>query len=82
MIKLGGTTKSGRKFVLLGLSEMNIVRLREKKPLVVHGVEIGLPELETLIICWGQTEDDLAYDFKEFIDENTRVSDHRGEKKN
>jgi hypothetical protein len=82
MIKMGGTTKSGRKFVLLGLSEVNLVRLREKKPIVVFGTELRMPELEMLVICWGETEDDLTKELGRMIDENTRVRDHRDEKKN
>jgi hypothetical protein len=82
MIKMGGTTKSGRKFVLLGLSELNLTRLREKKPIVVFGTEIRVPEIETLVICWGETEDDLTKELSRMIDENTRVIDRRGEKKN
>jgi hypothetical protein len=82
MIKLGGTTKSGRKFVLLGISEMNLVKLREKKPLIVFGVELGVPELEMMIICWGETEESLQKELSSMIDEYTRVTDHRGEKKN
>lgn len=81
MIKLGGTTKSGRKLIILGLSEGNLMRLREKKPLVVHGAEVGVPDLETLIICWGETEDALADELGDLIDENTKVRDQRGEKK-
>ena len=81
MIKMGGTTKSGRKLVILGLSEMNLVRLREKKPLVVHGVEVGVPELEMLVICWGETEDALTKELGSLIGPETTVRDHREEKK-
>jgi hypothetical protein len=82
MIKMGGATKSGRKFVLLGLSEINLIRLRQKKPIVVHGVEVGVPDMETLIICWGETEDALNKELSVMIDERTTVRDRRGEKKN
>ena len=78
---MGGTTASGRKFVLLGLSEGNLLRLREKKPMVVHGVEIGVPDLETLVICWGETEEALQKELQEFVGPETRVLDQRGDKK-
>jgi hypothetical protein len=79
MIKMGGKTQDGRKFVVLGLSEGNLKRLREKKPIIVHKEEI---DCDTDIwICWGETEDALAKEFHTMIDERTRVQDRRGEKK-
>jgi hypothetical protein len=82
MIKMSGTSKTGRKLVILGLSEMNLVRLREKKPLVVYGAEVGVPEMETLFICWGETEDTLTKEFSVLVGDTTRMRDLRNEKKN
>lgn len=60
MIKMTGAGKDGRRFVLLGLSEMNLTRLREGKPVHVYGAELGTDH--DIIICWGPTEDALADD--------------------
>ena len=80
MIKMGGTTTKGRKFVILGLSDMNMQRLREKKPIVVHGEEINADT--DIYICWGETEELLTKEFAQLIDEHTKVVDRRDEKKN
>ena len=83
MIKMGGTArKSGRKLVLLGLSEGNLKLLRQKKPLVVYGVEVGVPEMEALYICWGETEEALTKELSVLVDDKSKVRDLRNEKKN
>lgn len=82
MIKMSGMSKDGnRKVVLLGLSEGNLMRLREKKPIVIHGEEIGWPG-QDIIICWGKTEDALTKELAHLIGPETRTRDHREEKKN
>lgn len=60
MIKATGTSEDGRKFVLLGLSEMNLTKLREGKPIHIYGAELGIAH--DIIICWGPTEDALTAD--------------------
>lgn len=79
MIKIGGTTSRGRKFVVLGLSDMNLKRLREKKPIHIAGEEINADT--DIWICWGDSEEALIEEFSPLIDEHTMVRDHRGEKK-
>lgn len=79
MIKMGGKG-NGRDMILLGLSEGNLMRLREKKPIVIHGEEIGWGKRD-IIICWGETEDALAKELGSLIGPETNVRDHRGEKK-
>jgi hypothetical protein len=82
MIKMSGTSRDGkRRVVLLGLSEGNLMRLREKKPIVINGEEMMMPELD-IIICWGETEDKLAEELNYLISSETRVRDQRGDKKN
>ena len=80
MIKMGGTKPDGRKMVVLGLSEGNLMRLREKKPIVIHGEEIGWGKHD-IIICWGETEEKLVEELGSMIGPETNVRDHRGEKK-
>lgn len=82
MIKMSGTSHDGRRrMVLIGLSEGNLMRLREKKPIIINGEEFGWPE-QDIIICWGETEDALAEELRGMIGPETRQSDHRTEKKN
>lgn len=81
MIKLRGSSADGkRKFVILGLSEGNLARLREKKPIVVYGEEMGI-NLD-IILCWGETEDALAEELETLIGPETVVRDERDDKKN
>jgi hypothetical protein len=79
VIKMSGT-KGDRRMILLGLSEGNLMRLREKKPIVINGEEMNLPGLD-IIICWGETEDALAKELAPMLGPETRVRDHREEKK-
>ena len=79
MIKMRGT-KGDRTMILLGLSEGNLMRLREKKPIIINGEEMNMPGLD-IIICWGETEDKLAEELSFLIGPETRQRDHRGEKK-
>ena len=79
MIKMSGTSGK-RKVILLGLSEGNLMRLREKKPIVINGEEMNMPDLD-IIICWGETEDKLAEELSYLIGPETRQRDHREEKK-
>ena len=82
MIKMSGTSEDGkRKVILLGLSEGNLMRLREKKPIIINGEEMMIPDLD-IIICWGETEDALARELSSMIGPETRQRDHRTEKKN
>ena len=71
MIKATGGGENGQKFVLLGLSEMNLTKLREGKPIHIFGSELGIAQ--DIIIFWGPTEDALAADLsKHFGREPTR----------
>jgi len=81
MIKMVGTnSKTGNKFVLLGLTDINIAKMREGKPINIFGAEIGLDV--DIVIVTGETEDVLTEMLKPFIDKTTLVTDHRGRKRN
>ena len=58
MLKATGTSKAGRRFVLLGLSDVNLDKLRAGKSMLVFGPEVGLDS--DLIIFSGPTEDEMA----------------------
>ena len=79
MIKMSGSNGQ-RKMILLGLSEGNLMRLREKKPIHINGEELNLPGID-IVICWGQTEDSLAKELRHMISPETVQRDHRRDKK-
>lgn len=59
MIKATGRNKDGsQRFVILGLSEANLSKLREGKPIHIFGAELGIPH--DIIVFWGQTEEAMA----------------------
>lgn len=71
MIKAWGGRHGGDKRVLiLGLSEGNLTRLREDKPIHIFGAEIGLSH--DIVICWGETESKIAEKLGQVIDEEPR----------
>jgi hypothetical protein len=80
MIKLAATTDKGRKLVLLGITEGNVGRLREGKPIHIHGEELNLPGFE-IWITLGADEDALAKQFSPLIGPETAVRDHRTERR-
>lgn len=59
MIKAVANGPNGRKVVLLGIADMNIERMREGKPIHIHGEEMGLGNLEIWIFT-GADEGSLA----------------------
>ena len=72
MIKATAGSEDGRKFVLLGLSDMNLTKLREGKPIHVGSAELGIAH--DIIIFWGATEDAMAAELtKHFGREPDRV---------
>jgi hypothetical protein len=62
------------KLVMFGLSEMNLQKLREGKPIGIDMSELG-PTNETakVLIFYGKTEADMERDFKEYIGPETKV---------
>jgi len=74
MIKAVATGPNGRKIVLLGISNENVKRMNEGKPLHIHGEEMGLGNLEIWIIT-GKDEAALTKTFAPIIGPETMVSD-------
>jgi hypothetical protein len=61
MIKFKATV--GGKLVLgLGLSRVNVALLTEGKPILVHGADVGMPDLGHVVIFFGETERDLIHE--------------------
>lgn len=74
MIKLMGTNpKTGRKLFSMGISNGNIRKLKEGKPIVVFGPEVGLDH--DIMIFWGETEEKMVEMLKPFIGPETVVRD-------
>jgi hypothetical protein len=55
MIKFAATTGAGTKLITFGLSDGNIKKLREKKPIIVDLDKLGVPGVQ-IMIMWGETE--------------------------
>jgi len=72
MIKATMQTNEGKNIVLLGLSEENVKRLKENKPIHVNGNELGLDH--DVIIMYGQTEQHLYDELKPMIGAKTNVT--------
>lgn len=74
MIKMSATNpKTGKDVLVIGLSEGNLQRLREGRPVHIHGEEWG--QKFDLMICWGETDQALADEFKPFVGPETVFRD-------
>jgi hypothetical protein len=62
-------------YIFLGLSEVNVQRLREGKPIRAELADLGVSG--TVIIFYGETEDKMREDLIEFIGPGTVVKDDR-----
>jgi hypothetical protein len=79
MIKMTGTI-NGRETLILGLSDGNLKRLREGKPIHIFGAEMSLGI--DVIIFWGETEKKLVAMVGPLIGPDTRIHDQVAKKKN
>jgi hypothetical protein len=76
MIKATCHDKNGRTIALLGITDMNIVKLREGKPIQIHGEEMGLGPIDIWIIT-GKDESEIQQMLAPLIGPQTNVRDHR-----
>ena len=67
------------ELIVLGLSDGNLKRLREGKPIHIHGAEWGQPF--DIVIFWGKTEAVMAKMIEPYIGPNTVVRDRTKEKR-
>lgn len=79
MIRAAGRMDSGRPFIILGLEEGNIDRLRKGQPIHIHADELGFAG--ELIVILGKDVTDLQKMCAPFIGARTAVADERGRKK-
>jgi len=80
MIKAICHGKNGRKIALLGITDMNIQKMREGKPIQIHGEEMGLGNLEIWIIT-GKDEAALAKTLSPMIGPETTVRNQTKERR-
>lgn len=73
MLKMRTQLSDGRELLILGLSHLNLERLKAEQPIAFRGDTVGLPGIEILIFA-GETEQSMARDMAEFVGPNTRVS--------
>lgn len=59
MIKASGRTGDGRPLAILGLSGENVTRLMAGEPMVLELRELGLPDVQVLLVG-GRTEGDIT----------------------
>lgn len=66
MIKATMTKDDGRTLVILGLSAMNIIKLKEDKPIFIDLEKLGIKGIEVFIFT-GDTEQTMAKQLEEYI---------------
>jgi hypothetical protein len=78
MLKMqaGGTTKDGKPFhlVILGLSHMNLARLKEGKPIDIDATDVGLPAGTRIFIFSGETEQSMARELIDLVGPDTKIN--------
>jgi len=75
MLKMVGDAKrDGRpiKLVVLGLSHMNLARLKDGQPIKFAGEDVGIAGVEVLIFV-GETEQSMARELSDLIGPQTDV---------
>ena len=73
MIKLsGGGTRDGKpiKIVMIGLSHVNLKRLKEGKPIKFPGEDVGVPDTEVVIFA-GKDEMTMQQELADLIGPRT-----------
>ena len=75
MIKFKAKSKDGNTLVGLGLSEGNIKRLKAKQPILIRGTELNIDH--DISIMYGETEESLKEELKEYFTYDCKIEDHR-----
>lgn len=71
MLKAVAHSDAGETLVILGLSEMNVQKLKEGHPIAVEMEELGFTG--KLAIVYGETEDSLAEQFRAHMEIDQEV---------
>jgi hypothetical protein len=64
--------------LIFGLSEVNMTKLKEGKPITIELEGLGLPG--KVFIFYGKTEDDMKKDLQSLMGPQTKVTDRRPKK--
>jgi hypothetical protein len=72
MVKFVAST-NGKTLIGLGLSRMNLQKLKEGKPILVDLASLNLPYDAEVMIFYGKTEQTMAKDMLPYISEDTIV---------
>lgn len=75
---LRATANSGR-IILLGLSRVNITNLLAGHPVYVSGASLEMPQLTSITVFFGETEDEMEQQLRDlgYISPRTVVKDVR-----
>jgi len=77
MLKMAARgTKAGKPvhLVILGLSHMNLNRLKAGQPIPIDGSSLGLPAGTEILIFAGETERSMQRELHQLIGPETKVS--------
>lgn len=66
-------TRNGKPSIGLGISRENVRRLQKGQPILVTGESVGMPELDSILIFFGESEKAMARGLQEFIGPETVV---------
>lgn len=83
MVKFSAKLADGKTLVGLGIVKINVVRMMSGMPMNIpfsHVIDqdndIKAKDIQ-LMIFYGETEEAITKDMEKFINEKTRVEDHR-----
>jgi len=65
MIKFTARRENGRQIIGIGISAVNVERLKEGKPIHVNLEEMGLPWKAEILLMYGETEQAMADELSE-----------------
>jgi hypothetical protein len=66
VIRVHGKAADGRPMIMLGLTRENIRHLVDVgQPILVSGESVGVPDVESVVVWFGETETDLVDVLKE-----------------
>ena len=71
MIKAKATLRGDRPLYILGLSALNLAKLREGRPMVIQLEDMG--GSGEVVIMFGETEGDIARELADLIGPETQV---------
>lgn len=76
MIKFTATSGDGRQILGIGLSHVNLERLKDNQPIRFKGEDVGLPDIDVLIFA-GETEESMAKQMDPLLTAATVIKDKR-----